>query len=62
MDLLTRWVRRQFTTRVIVLMPVAIAINVVLGATVQQGSSSPSTLTRWARSWSVCSPARSPGP
>jgi hypothetical protein len=37
MDLLTRWVRRQFTTRVIVLMPVAIAINVVLGATVQQG-------------------------
>ena len=37
MDLLTRWVRRQFTTRVIVLMPVAIAINIVLGATVQQG-------------------------
>jgi hypothetical protein len=37
MDQLTRWVRRQFTTRVIVLMPVAIAINIVLGATVQQG-------------------------
>jgi hypothetical protein len=37
MDLLTRWVRRQFTTRVIVLMPVAIAINIVLGAAVQQG-------------------------
>ena len=37
MDLLRRWVRRQFTTRVIVLMPVAIAINIVLGATVQQG-------------------------
>jgi hypothetical protein len=37
MDPLTRWVRRQFTTRVIVLMPVAIAINIVLGATVQQG-------------------------
>ena len=37
MDLLRRWVARQFTTRVIVLMPVAIAINIVLGATVQQG-------------------------
>jgi hypothetical protein len=37
MGLLTRWVRRQFTTRVIVLMPVAIAINIVLGAAVQQG-------------------------
>ena len=37
MDQLTRWVRRQFTTRVVVLMPVAIAINIVLGATVQQG-------------------------
>jgi hypothetical protein len=36
MDLLRRWVARQFTTRVIVLMPVAIAINIVLGATVQQ--------------------------
>ena len=36
MDLLKRWVRRQFTTRVIVLMPVAIAINIVLGAAVQQ--------------------------
>jgi len=36
MDRLTRWVRRQFTTRVIVLMPVAIAINIVLGAAVQQ--------------------------
>ena len=35
MGLLTRWVRRQFTTRVIVLMPVAIAINIVLGYTVQ---------------------------
>jgi hypothetical protein len=32
-----RWVARQFTTRVIVLMPVAIAINIVLGASVQQG-------------------------
>jgi hypothetical protein len=30
------WIARQFTTRVIVLMPVAIAINIVLGATVQQ--------------------------
>ena len=36
MDLLKRWVARQFTTRVIVLMPVAIAINIVLGSTVQQ--------------------------
>ncbi|MGA3030447.1 MAG: hypothetical protein ABSE58_06890 [Candidatus Limnocylindrales bacterium] len=36
MDLLKRWAARQFTTRVIVLMPVAIAINIVLGATVQQ--------------------------
>ena len=36
MDFLMRWVRRQFTTRVIVLMPVAIAINIVLGAAVQQ--------------------------
>lgn len=36
MGLLRRWVARQFTTRVIVLMPVAIAINIVLGATVQQ--------------------------
>jgi hypothetical protein len=35
MDLLQRWVSRQFTTRVIVLMPVAIAINIVLGYTVQ---------------------------
>jgi energy-coupling factor transport system substrate-specific component len=35
MDLLQRWVARQFTTRVIVLMPVAIAINIVLGYTVQ---------------------------
>jgi hypothetical protein len=37
MDLLNRWVARQFTTRVIVLMPVAIAINIVLGYTVQSG-------------------------
>jgi hypothetical protein len=37
MNRLGRWVGRQFTTRVIVLMPVAIAINIVLGATVQQG-------------------------
>jgi hypothetical protein len=37
MDLMRRWVARQFTTRVIVLMPVAIAINVVLGYTVQSG-------------------------
>ncbi len=29
------WLSRQFTTRVIVLMPVAIAINIVLGYTVQ---------------------------
>jgi energy-coupling factor transport system substrate-specific component len=34
---LERWVTRQFTTRVIVLMPVAIAINIVLGYTVQSG-------------------------
>ena len=37
MDLLRRWAARQFTTRVIVLMPVAIAINIVLGYTVQSG-------------------------
>ena len=30
------WLSRQFTTRVIVLMPVAIAINIVLGFTVQK--------------------------
>ncbi|CAN5475164.1 hypothetical protein BH20CHL6_BH20CHL6_01290 [soil metagenome] len=30
------WISRQFSTRVIVLMPVAIALNIVLGATVQQ--------------------------
>ena len=36
MGLIGRWAARQFTTRVIVLMPVAIAINIVLGATVQQ--------------------------
>jgi hypothetical protein len=30
------WLSRQFTTRVIVLMPVAIALNIVLGYTVQQ--------------------------
>jgi energy-coupling factor transport system substrate-specific component len=30
------WLSRQFSTRVIVLMPVAIAINIVLGYTVQQ--------------------------
>jgi hypothetical protein len=35
MDLLQRWVARQFTTRVIVMMPIAIAINIVLGYTVQ---------------------------
>jgi hypothetical protein len=35
MDLLRRWVARQFTTRVIVMMPVAIAMNIVLGYTVQ---------------------------
>jgi hypothetical protein len=35
MGLLRRWVARQFTTRVIVTMPVAIAINIVLGYTVQ---------------------------
>lgn len=29
------WISRQFTTRVIVLIPVAIAINIVLGYTVQ---------------------------
>ena len=37
MDPIQRWVARQFTTRVIVMMPVAIAINIVLGASVQQG-------------------------
>jgi hypothetical protein len=37
MDHFRRWVARQFTTRVIVMMPVAIAINIVLGASVQQG-------------------------
>ena len=37
MEALRRWVSRQFTTRVIVLMPVAIAINIVLGYTVQSG-------------------------
>ena len=36
MGSLRRWVARQFTTRVIVLMPVGIAINIVLGSTVQQ--------------------------
>ena len=30
------WISRQFTTRTIVLMPIAIAINIVLGVTVQQ--------------------------
>ena len=35
MGLLSRWVARQFTTRVIVLMPIAIAINIALGYTVQ---------------------------
>jgi hypothetical protein len=35
MDLLKRWLARQFTTRVIVMMPIAIAINIVLGYTVQ---------------------------
>ena len=35
MDRIQGWVARQFTTRVIVLMPVAIAINIVLGYTVQ---------------------------
>jgi energy-coupling factor transport system substrate-specific component len=37
MNLLRRWVARQFSTRVVVLMPVAIAINIVLGYTVQSG-------------------------
>jgi hypothetical protein len=35
--LIKRWVARQFTTRVIVLMPVAIAFNIVLGYAVQSG-------------------------
>ena len=35
MGYLRRWAARQFTTRVIVLMPIAIAINIVLGYTVQ---------------------------
>ncbi len=35
MDSIRRWAARQFTTRVIVLMPVSIAINIVLGYTVQ---------------------------
>ncbi|HET7677259.1 MAG TPA: hypothetical protein VFK38_05345 [Candidatus Limnocylindrales bacterium] len=30
------WISRQFPTRVVALLPVAIAINIVLGATVQQ--------------------------
>jgi hypothetical protein len=30
-----RWISGQFTTRVIVLMPIAIAINIVLGYTIQ---------------------------
>jgi len=50
MDPIQRWVARQFTTRVIVMMPVAIAINIVLGASVQQGSNSRSTSIRSARS------------
>src|SRR5213595_2095743 len=29
------WLSRQFSTRVIVLMPIAIAINIVLGYTIQ---------------------------
>lgn len=37
MGLLRRWIAVQFSTRVIVLMPVAIAINIVLGYTVQSG-------------------------
>jgi hypothetical protein len=36
MNTVKGWAAGQFTTRVIVLMPVAIAINIVLGATVQQ--------------------------
>jgi len=36
MNVIQRWFAGMFTTRVIVLMPVAIAINIVLGATVQQ--------------------------
>ncbi len=32
-----RWAARQFTTRVVVLMPVAISINIVLGYSVQSG-------------------------
>jgi energy-coupling factor transport system substrate-specific component len=35
MNALGRWVGRQFTTRTIVLMPVAIAINIALGYTTQ---------------------------
>ena len=36
MNAVRGWVARQFTTRVVVLMPVSIALNIVLGATVQQ--------------------------
>lgn len=35
--LIRRWAARQFSTRVIVLMPVAIAINIAMGYTVQSG-------------------------
>ena len=35
MDAMNGWIAGQFTTRVIVLIPVAIAINIVLGYTVQ---------------------------
>ena len=34
------WLSRQFSTRVIVLIPIAIAINIVLGYTVQ-------TILKW---------------
>ncbi len=37
MDRIRRWIAGQFSTRVVVLMPVAIAINIVLGYTVQSG-------------------------
>jgi hypothetical protein len=35
MGLVQRWLARQFSTRVIVLMPIAIAMNIVLGYTTQ---------------------------
>ena len=53
-------IARQFSTRAVVLMALAIPINIVLGQVVGARCACRCTWTRSGRSSSACSPARSP--